>query len=269
MRFTRWRFALAALAAAALVLPAAVPGSAGPSGPRPQVAPIVASMTTGAGASYMHVDVDRQGNLTFVSPQDEGLVYDGYGLCKGDQDAYAYNLPIEEGGAAGLGPVTVTQPNPGAFPVTIVRKTWDGAIRLSQTWAVPDPTEKDITVTMTVRNISASPITDLRLMRSGSAHYQFDDPNPPFFRGATTADSAFEWWDNDFNGTANGLVMTARTLGQPHVAGVSGDIDLARSCEGFNEMDPFPSEGYPQIVYFLPTLPPGAEVTVAFTYRRL
>lgn len=268
MRLSRGRLTLTAFAAAALVLPATVPTVAGP-GPRAQAIPVVAERTTGGGASFMRVTVNRQGNMYLESPKGESLVFDGYGLCKGTEDAYAYNLPMEGGGAAGLGPVTVTQPNPGTFPVTIVRKTQDGAIRLTQTWAVPDPTEKDVTVTMTVRNIGASPISDLRLMRSGSAHYQFDDPNPPFFEGATTADSAFEWWDNDANGTANGLVISARTVGKPHEAGVSGDIDLARSCEGFNEMQPYPAEGYAQVVYFLPTLAPGTEATVAFSYRRL
>lgn len=267
MRLTRWSVMLAVLAAMALVVPATVP-TAAQNGPRPQVIPVVAQMTTGGGASYMHVEVNRQGNMGFVSPQGEALVFDGYALCEGDNDAYAYNLPIEEGGFAGLGPVTIKQAHPGAFPVTIVRNTQDGRIRLTQTWAVPDPTEKDVTVTVTVRNISASPISDQRLMRSGSAHYQFDDPNPPFFGDASTADSAFEWWDNDFNGVANGLVMYARTVGKPHLAGVTGDIDLARSCGGYNDMEGGAGM-YAQIVYLLPTLAPGAEWTMSFGYRRL
>lgn len=268
MRLTRWRLALTACAAAALALPATVPTTAG-SGPRSLAVPVVADMVTGAGAGYMHVAVNRQGNLLFESPKGQWMTSfgEGYALCR-DGEAYAYNLPVEDvgPGSVGLGPVTVTQPNPGAFPVTIVRDTHDGTIRLSQTWAVPDATEKDVTVTMTVRNIGASPIGGVALMRSADGHTQYGDT---FFRAATTADSVFQWWDNDANGTANGLVMTARTVGQPHEAGMSTDIDNALFCGGYSEMNPIDAEGLPQVVYSLPMLAPGAEVTVAFTYRRL
>jgi len=270
MRFTRWRFALAALAAAALVLPAAAP-TAARSGVQPQSIPVVADMTTGSGASYMHVTVNRQGNLLFDSG---GGLYDGYAVCKTENYesmAYAYNLPLDDvmQQVVGLGPVTVTQPNPGAFPVTIVRNTADGKLRLTQTFPVPDPNEKYASVTMTVRNISASPVSDLRLMRTSQGWYQYDSENPPFYMAATTADSVFQWGDGDANGTANGVVMTARSVGKPHEAGMSDDIDLALNCGGFSDMNPAPYAGQAQVVYFLPTLAPGAQVTVAFGYYRL
>lgn len=265
MRLARWRLALTAVAAAGLVLPATVP-TAAESGPRQQAVPIVAEQTTGSGATFMHVAVTRKGNLSFESPVGVGTG-EGYALCKGD-DAYAYNLPLEEVDPidVGLGPVAIMQPDPGAFPVTIVRKTLDGTIRLSQTWSVPDPTEKDITVTMTVQNIGTTTLSDIRLMRSADGHTDYGDT---FFRAATTADSVFQWWDRDADGTANGLVMTARTLGRSHEAGMSTDIDNALFCGGYSGMTPFDAEGFPQVVYLLPAMAPGAEVTVAFTYRRL
>jgi hypothetical protein len=275
MRLATWRLAITAFAAAALVLPATVP-TAAESGPHSQDIPIVADLTTGAGASFMHVAVNRQGNLYFESPKGELMTRfnEGYALCRDGLEgftAYAYSLPVDDLGGVGvppvgLGPVTITQPNPGAFPVTIVRNTHDGTIRLSQTWSVPDAAEKDVTVTMTVRNVGASTIGNLGLMRTADGHSQYGDS---FFRAATTADSVFQWWDEDANGTANGLVMSARTVGQSHEAGMSTDIDNALFCGGYSDMAPIDAEGLPQVVYHLPTLAPGAEVTVAFTYRRL
>ncbi len=205
---------------------------------------------------------------------------EGYALCRdqlGEVLAYAYDLPLEavDPGDVGLGPVTVSQPVAGRFPVTIVRKTTDGRIRLAQTWSVPDTTEKDVTVTMTVRNASAGVVDGLWLMRSAGSHSDYADaPDESFFRAATTADSVFQWWDETpggVDGVANGLVMTARTLGRPHEAGMSEDIDLALYCGGFATMAPIDpgSGGSPQVVYELPRLAPNGEVTVAFTYRRL
>jgi hypothetical protein len=279
MRLTVWRLALAGLASAALIMPASIPTAASPD-PQDPTAPIVAEQTTGGGASFMRVAVTRHGNLWFASPKGVALTTfdEGYALCRrdevGEDTAYAYDLPLEDVGAGdvGLGPVTVRQSTPGAFPVTITRATLDGTIRLTQTWAIPDTTEKDVTVTMTVRNVGPSTLEGLRLMRSADSHSDYADaPDSTFFRGATTADSVFQWWDADANGTANGLVMTARTVGVPHEAGLSSDVDLALYCGGFSEMEPsvLSSGGSPQIVYFLPSLRPGAEVSVAFTYRRL
>lgn len=275
MRLTRWSVTLAVLATVALVLPATVP-TAAQNGPRPQAYPypIVAQVTTGSGASYMHVAVNRQGNLLFESPGGEGL-YDGYAVCETDQSgesmAYAYNLPLDDvmQQIVGLGPVRVTQPHPGSFPVTIVRDTKDGRFRLSMTFPAPDPTEKLASATMTVRNISGSPISDLRIMRTSQGGYQYDNDFPPFFMAATTADSVFQWSDNDANGTANGVVMMARSMGKAHEAGMSDDIDLALNCGGFPDMDASSGGGQAQIVYFLPTLAPGAAWTMSFGYRRL
>jgi hypothetical protein len=112
-------------------------------------------------------------------------------------------------------------------------------------------------------------------MRSADSHSDFADaPDQTFFRAATTADSVFQWWDEalgEVDGVANGLVMTARTVGRPHEAGMSEDVDLALYCGGFATMEPIDpgSGGSPQVVYELPRLAPGEEVSVAFTYERL
>jgi hypothetical protein len=278
MRLSVWRLALAGLASAALIMPASVPTVAAPD-PHDPSAPIVAEQTTGGGASFMRVAVTRHGNLWFESPKGVAMTSfdEGYALCRdevGEDIAYAYDLPLEDvdPGDVGLGPVTVSQGSPGAFPVTLTRKTLDGTIRLTQTWAVPDTAEKDVTVMMTVRNIGSSTLEGLRLMRSADSHWDYAMyPDPVFFRGATTADSVFQWWDEHTDGTANGLVMTARTMGVPHEAGLSSDVDLALYCGGFSEMEPssLPGGGSPQIVYLVPSLRPGAEVSMAFSYRRL
>jgi len=274
-RLTSWRVVVALLTAAALIAPAAVSGGA-TTVERAPTSAIAADVTTGGGASFMRVAVTRHGNLLFESPKGVQMTAfdEGYAFCKGADEAFAYDMPIDEdevpglNGEAGLASASVTQPKPGKFPLTIVRRTLDGRLRLTQTWTAPDASEKDVTVTMTVRNVGATTVRELSLMRSAASHSRDGDP---FFNVATTADSVFQWWEHDADGSARGLVMMARSVGKPHIAGVATDIDIPLYCGADPSMvpDELVGGGYPQITYEIGTLAPRAEATVVFVYRRL
>lgn len=267
----RRRVVLTALVGSVMVLPTTATRSL----PLAEVwpdSPVTASFTAGRGDGYLRVEVTRHGNLLFESPRDVLLTGfdDGYALCTAGE-AWAYDLPIGEEWPMeqGFGPASVTQPTAGAFPVTIVRKTADGRFRVDQTWEVPDAAERDVTVRMTVRNLTSATIADVSLMRTADAHWSED--LSWFFRGATTDDTAFQWWEDLATGSVRGLAMSARTLGRPHEAGMSTDVDLARWCGGFAEMypDDLRAGGFPQVVYPLGPLGPRASVTLAFSYRRM
>jgi hypothetical protein len=274
-RLTSWRVVVALLAAAALIAPGAVSGGA-TTDERAPTSAIAADVTTGGGASFMRVAVTRHGNLLFESPKGVQMTAfdEGYAFCEGSDEAFAYDMPIDEdevpglNGEAGLAAASVTQPKPGKFPLTIERRTLDGRLRLTQTWAAPDANEKDVTVTMTVRNVGSTTVRELSLMRSAASHSRIGETEP-FFGIATTADSVFQWWETLAD--THGLVISARSVGKPHVAGVPTDIDIPLVCgaDPSTMPDGLIDGGYPQITYEIGTLAPRAEATVVFVYRRL
>lgn len=255
-----------------------VPSSS--AGPREaSVAPLavsapVATFVSGGGISFMRAEVDARGHLALESPRGVALTSfegypEGYALCTGDEYATAIDLESSEGHSVrGFTAPVVSQPDPGAFPVTITRRTTDGRFKLTQRWAVPDATEKDVTVTMTLKNIGATTASGLELIRSMEAHSNYGDL-PALTIGAT-GDSVVQWWTPGTPVT-HGLSMTARTLGVPHEGGFPTDIDLPDICGSY--YDPGPSDlssgGYARIDYFLPNLAPGASISVVVVYRRI
>jgi hypothetical protein len=112
----------------------------------------------------------------------------------------------------GFGPPKFSQPNPGKFPLTITRKTTDGKLQLKQVWSKPDATEKDVTVTMTIKNFSNATNFDMVLSRSGD----FDVGASSSDHGGRTGDSV--WQLDDVSSAAAetsrvGTMLTALTLG--------------------------------------------------------
>ncbi len=272
--WTRWRVCLASVIGLTLVFPATATKSLPVAEVWPD-SPVAATFSAGRGDGYMRVEVTRHGNLLFESPQGVLLTAfdDGYALCAPapTMEAFAYDLPVGEVWPLeqGFTSASVKQPTPGAFPVKIIRKTTDGRLRVDQTWQVPDAAERDVTVRMTVRNLTLTTIDDVALMRSADAHYSED--LSWFFLGATTDDTAFQWWQDLASEDVRGLAMTAGSLGRPHEAGMSTDVDLALSCGGFAEMypDALRGGGFPQVVYQLGTLEPREEARFVFSYRRM
>src|SRR5215216_3528958 len=182
---------------------------------------VKASFASGSGKNFLGVKVSNHGNLTsFESPAGQEQVFggrEGYTLCSGGGPVvHGHDTGLVEGG---FGAPTFAQPNgAGTFPLTVTRNTTDGKFKLTQVWATPDAGEKDVTVTMTVKNLSSSTINNVFLSRGGD----FDVGNASSDRGALTGDSAFLWDDrigptNQAEDTpATGLQLTALTFATSH-----------------------------------------------------
>jgi hypothetical protein len=66
---------------------------------------------------------------------------------------------------AGFGPPVIDQPNgPNTFPLTITRPTADGIFSLAQTFSW-DTVEKDVSISATVTNLTATAGSGVRLVR--------------------------------------------------------------------------------------------------------
>ena len=114
---------------------------------------------------------------------------------------------IPEASKSGLGSSVIQQPTAGKFPVTMTRKTIDGKFELKQVWAKPDFAEKEITVTMTVKNISGAAIADVYLSRHGD----FDVGTTASNHGAKTLDSGF-LWNDPYSGRYESTIKTGVML---------------------------------------------------------
>src|SRR5215218_1350251 len=177
---------------------------------------VKASFVSGTGADFLGVKVSNHGNLlSFESPAGQEAVFtgrEGYALCSGPSTVHGHDTGgVEEG----FGTPKFKQPNPGKFPLTITRKTTDGQLQLKQVWSKPDAIEKDVTLTITVKNISSGPIPDVDLARSGD----FDVGTSGQDQGAGTNDSVWQWDDlsrANSEPTPGGVMLTALTLGTPH-----------------------------------------------------
>lgn len=115
----------------------------------------------------MRVQVDNRGHLYFESPRGWGIGHEGYAMCTGTSgEATAIDLDSSYGHSIrGFTAPVISQPKPGTFPVTITRRTTDGHFKLTALWAMPDAVEKDVTVTMTGKNIGTTTVPDPELFR--------------------------------------------------------------------------------------------------------
>jgi hypothetical protein len=230
-----------------------------------------ASFASGAGANFLGVEVSNHGNLvSFESPaQRESVFIEGYVLCSnGTSTVHGHDTGADE---RGFGRPTFTQPNAGAFPLTVTRNTTDGKFRLKQVWAKPDAKEKDVSVTMTVTNRSNSTINAVILSRV--ADLDVGDTSSDY--GATTTDSAIQW-DDDFadfdNRPTTGVTLTALSFGTQHLTFIE-DINInKRACsDGSSLATPVTTKAdlTSRVFYNLRNIAAGASRTVRFAYGRM
>ena len=189
------------------------------SGAIPRSTVVKASFANGSGNNFLGVKVSDHGNLTsFESPAGQEQVFggrEGYAVCSNNGSTHnGHDTGDVEGGFAAP---TFSQPNgAGTFPLTVTRRTTDGKFQLTQVWATPDAVEKDVTVTMTLKNISSATIEGVLLSRSGD----FDVGDQSADRGARTNDSAWLWDDATLVSPPGGLMLTALSFGTSHLTGI-------------------------------------------------
>jgi hypothetical protein len=227
-----------------------------------------ASFASGSGVNFLGVKVSDHGNLlSFESPQGQEAVFDGregYAVCT----SRAATVHGHDTGSAeaGFGAPTFSQPNGrGKFPLTVTRRTTDGN--------KPDATEKDVTVTMTLKNLSNAPIFGVFLSRSGDFDIGFSGD-----QGASTDDSAWQWVDGSRTTTdltSGGVMLTALTFGTNHGAFIESSSDwVGGTREGCLRGGQLPTPTSVQdlamrVIYNLGDFNAGQSKTVKFEYRRM
>src|SRR5215217_5881951 len=230
---------------------------------------VKASFASGTGANFLGVKVSNHGNLlSFESPAGQEAVFtgrEGYALCSGPSTVNGHDTGgVEEG----FGTPKFKQPNPGKFPLTITRKTTDGQLQLKQVWSKPDAIEKDVTLTMTVKNLSNATIFDIALSRSGD----FDVGPGATDQGARTDDSVWLWDEPGTDNPAGGLMLKALTFGTTHSTSIetasnwSPDNGTRVRCNPFFTNTPTARGDFAmRVVYRLSSFfEPGQSKTVKF-----
>ena len=245
------------------------------------VTPTQAAFASGAGVSRLEVKVSNHGNMTsFLSPTGSEDVFggqEGYSLCTGggsETVVHGHDTGSVEGG---FGSPVIQQPTAGKFPVTITRKTSDGKFELKQVWANPDFAEREVTVTMTVKNTSGVAVPSVRLSRQGDFDVGANSPN----YGGATRNSAWVWndaWgDRQIENIKTGLMVSSGSLAVEHwpEVGLVDDNDWAvyrSECVALS------GAGTPvaarqdltlRLTYTLGSLAPGGSKTVKFVYSRI
>ena len=238
---------------------------------------VKASFASGSGANFLGVKVSNHGNLTsFESPQGKENLFsgaEGYAVCSNfNNTVHGHDTGAVE---AGFGTPTFVQPTAGAFPLTVTRNTTDGKFQLKQVWAKPDATEKDITVTMTLKNLSSATINNVFVSRSGD----FDIGATSQNQGARTSDSVWQWNDLSTQSPdrpAGGVMLSAATFGTVHTTNVEPRSDwfdgTRKNCFAQTPGLTTPTSVQDLVMrarYSLFDLSAGQSKTIKFEYRRM
>jgi hypothetical protein len=235
-----------------------------------------ATFASGSGTNFFGVKVSDHGNLmSFESPQGQEATFsgqEGYAVCSGTNGGTVHG---HDTGAveAGFGAPTFSQPTAGKFPLTVTQKTTDGKFQLKQVWSKPDPVEKDVTITMTLKNLSSSTINGVYVTRSGD----FDIGASSSDQGAGTADSAWQWDDRARATTeppSGGVMLTALTSATNHgvfVESRSNWVDATReTCVHGSLTTPTTVQDLAlRGIYSLLDFNAGQSKTVKFEYGRM
>jgi hypothetical protein len=227
------------------------------SGERNQTCDITVKRT-GSGDNFIDVCVSNHGNVAVFATPTDHIFDEGYAVCRGIDPTYIDFNGLD----SGWGAATTTD----LSPVTIVRTTTDGVFTLTQKFAV-DTSEKDLTITMILKNNSAVTQTSIRLMRGGDYDIQ-----------GLTGDNIFDRSSHSVFGrggggvpdvlTTTGMSLTATTFATGHLTAVhaqSGPND----CSDDKIATPAEGDLGGRVVYLLGNIGPGQSKTVKVTYRKL
>jgi hypothetical protein len=225
----------------------------------------LATFSSGAGATYLSFCITQTGNvLQLQSPA--GVTHissEGYAACSSFDPSNIAPLPVAYDAAyfeANWGAPTITQPSgPNTFPLTIVRLS-TGGLRLTQTFT-RDTAEHDITISMTLANVSGGVRYNVRLDR----YIDGDANNMTANIYARTLDSVFA-----FVAAGRGLVLSDLTRTVSHTTAVHAFASWQRNvCNQATVATPTAAADHVgRMSFVLGTLNNNASKTVKINYRR-
>lgn len=254
-----------------------IPKAAPPRGDSPETTDCIAELMFGTGQNFFHICISSHGNIaTIRSPAGyahiiQGDDDEGYVVCGTGADNSYDSGPAEEG----WGPSTISQPGgANTFPLTITRQTFDAKFELEQTFDW-NPQEREILITMALKNISGAQITDIKLAR-------YFDGNISRIMNSLPHDNTDDIYDRDAdavwgkdNGAGAGhhmLMLAAQTLGLSHTAAVETIADFTATratCTPVPVPVPTaPGDYVGRLTYNVGTLNPGVRRVVKYIYRR-
>ena len=241
--------------------------------PQSTTCPASQIFTFGSGANYFKFCITDHGNvIDLVSPSGKRHNFgnEGYIACATGA-ANAWDSGFDE---AGWGAATATQPGGSkTFPLTIKRQSTDGKLELTQTFNW-DTAQKEILITMVLKNISAVSLSAVKLAR------YFDDDLDSLLDEADELDDIYDQdsdsvWGRD-SGTGaghHGVMLTALTFAQAHTLAVQKFTDFnvdKASCTAspVATVPTAPGDYTGRVTYTLGTLSAGQSKTMQMLYRR-
>ena len=223
-----------------------------------------ATFTSGSGNSFLRWCVTINGNLlNFESPAGVDHIgsIEGYALCSPFGNAFDA-AGLGEAGFGGPGIVLAQS----VSSITIERDTADGRLRVLQKFT-RDTNENDVTIAVTVTNLSGEEIFAPRLSRYADFDVNLSSGGDVF---SASVDGV---WATE----SLGITLSATSFKEPlsntlveSFTALAGGT--AAGCDG-DSTNPLklPTVGVDataRVTYFLRTLLPGQSRTVKFVYRR-
>ena len=215
---------------------------------------------TGVGQAFFRTCTSSVGTLTEVtSPAGATnlIQSEGYAICS----AFGVHGVETTFGSSGLGfPTISTQ-------ASNVRTTTDGVFRITQSF-LRDALEKEIIITVTIRNMAAFAVSAVRFSR----FFDVDVTDLNDFSGATK-ESAFIW-DKYSGDPGRGLELSARTYTIPseaHIVLFDNFLPLTSGCNPgviFGAAGTF-EDWTARVTYNIGTMAAGASKIMKFVYRMM
>ena len=236
--------------------------------PESLTCPAAQTFSFGSGTSKFAFCITNHGNIkNLESPATFKHIFgaEGYVACGMGINSASDAGSVENGWNA---PSAVAQPN-GAhtFPLSITRQSTDGKFELKQTFDW-DTTNKEIIITMALKNISGVAITSVKLARYFNGQMDNSGANDRY-----DVDSDSVWArEGDSSGSHHGLMLSALSFALFHNAAVETATNWGQTGEGcvpIAETVPTTLGDYVgRLTYGLGTLNAGQSKTVKMLYKR-
>jgi hypothetical protein len=217
------------------------------------------TFTNGSGEKQISYCVNAHGNMmSFISPQGFeairlGALIEGYAICS-STGVHGYDFADAGESAWGASGAPIV----GSSGVTIIRTTSDGVFRIEQKFT-RDATEKDVTIAMTVVNLTAFAKNGVQVHRGADVDNTFS-----FSQDFT---KTFDLVNASFAGRGSSLGTLDHSLA--HSTHINASIIPAFNCApAAGVASPSTGDYSASVVTTIGSIAGGAKKTVKFRYAR-